>query len=172
MSIGQQSSPVEMPDGASDLRPSLVQYFRRRTRNSQDVEDLVQEVFLRIVNRSSGGGVENLRGYVFQTAASVLSDHFRRRASHCADDHVEFEPDRHAGTEVDAERILESREALGFVAAALHALPQRTRTIFVLRRLDGLSYKDIARQLGISVSAVEKQMVRAVHQLLAARGTS
>jgi RNA polymerase sigma-70 factor (ECF subfamily) len=44
-------------------------------------------------------------------------------------------------------------------------LPERTRTIFVLRRMEGLRYQDIAQRLGISLSLVEKQMARAVAYL-------
>lgn len=47
----------------------------------------------------------------------------------------------------------------------LQALPERTRVIFILRRLEGLKYQDIANRFGISVSAVEKHMERAVAQL-------
>jgi RNA polymerase sigma-70 factor (ECF subfamily) len=63
--------------------------------------------------------------------------------------------------------ILEARQSLQTAVAALQALPERTRTIFVLRRLEGHAYRDIADQLGISVSAVEKHMVRAVQHLAA-----
>jgi RNA polymerase sigma factor (sigma-70 family) len=49
-------------------------------------------------------------------------------------------------------------------------LPERTRQIFVLRRLEGLSYFEIGRRLGVSVSAVEKHMQRAVRHLAARTG--
>jgi RNA polymerase sigma factor (sigma-70 family) len=49
-------------------------------------------------------------------------------------------------------------------------LPERTRTVFVLRRLEGQSYREISLRLGLSVSAVEKHMLRAVRHLLARAG--
>ena len=85
-----------------------------------------------------------------------------------ADAHVEFDTDRHSSTDFDAARILESRQSLQTAVAALQTLPERTRDIFVLRRLEGHAYRDIANQFGISVSAVEKRMVRAVQHLVAA----
>ncbi|QYE33410.1 MULTISPECIES: RNA polymerase sigma factor [Sphingosinicellaceae] len=157
------------PRDAVVYRPALVRFFRRKMRDVNDVEDLVQEVFVRIAARQ-GGEVDNLGGYVFQTAASVLADRHRRRTVRHADDQVPFDTERHSSSDFDAGRVAESRETLRAVVAALMNLPERTRTIFVLRRLEGQNYKDIAVQFGISVSAVEKQMVRAVNHLLTSPG--
>ncbi|UAJ12459.1 RNA polymerase sigma factor [Glacieibacterium megasporae] len=152
-----------------EYRPALIRFFRRKMRDVNDVEDLVQEVFVRIAVRQ-GSAVENLGGYIFQTAASVLADRHRRRTVRHADDQVPFDTERHSGSDFDAGRVAESRETLRAVASALMTLPERTRTIFVLRRLDGQNYKDIAVHFGISVSAVEKHMVRAVNHLLTSPG--
>jgi RNA polymerase sigma factor (sigma-70 family) len=153
---------------AEPLRHSLARYFGRRIRDAAEVEDLVQEVFARIVARDSTQPVEHLGGYVFQTAASVLADRRRRRAVRHADFHVAFDPDRHGDQDFDADRILSGKQDLRAATAALLSLPVRTRTIFVLHRLEGCKYRDIAAQLGISVSAVEKHMVRAVQHLSSA----
>lgn len=150
------------------FRPALIQYFRRKTRDQNEIEDLVQDVFVRIAARRSGDVVDNLAGYVFQTAASVLADRHRRRSVRHADAHVEFDTERHSDADFDAERILEARQSLHAAVACLQTLPERTRTIFVLRRLEGQAYRDIAGRIGISVSAVEKHMVRAVQHLVSA----
>ncbi|HEX8469309.1 MAG TPA: sigma-70 family RNA polymerase sigma factor [Allosphingosinicella sp.] len=150
---------------AGPLRQSLARFFRRRVPDQAEVDDLVQEVFTRVVARDSSNPVEHLGGYVFQTAASVLADRARRRFARHAEDHVEFDPDQHAERDLDAERLLSGREDLRAATAALLSLPERTRTIFVLHRLEGLGYREIGGRLGISVSAVEKHMARAVRHL-------
>ena len=160
-------APLPPPDAAA-YRPALVLYFRRKVRDSNEIDDLVQDVFVRIAARRGTEPVENLSGYVFQTAASVLADRHRRRAVRHADAHVEFEADRHSSTDFDAARILESRETLKAAVAALQALPARTCEIFVRRRIDGQAYRDIAAEFAISVSAVEKHMARAVQHLVEA----
>jgi RNA polymerase sigma-70 factor (ECF subfamily) len=71
----------------------------------------------------------------------------------------------HASEEIDPERVLCGKEELRAATTALLSLPERTRTVFILRRLEGYRYRDIAAHLGISVSAVEKHMVRAIHHL-------
>ena len=65
----------------------------------------------------------------------------------------------------DTHRIVAGGQALAEVASVLDALPERTRTIFVLRRIEGMRHKEIALRLGISVSAVEKHVVRAIEAL-------
>ncbi len=155
---------------AGPLRRSLSAYFRRRVREPGEVEDLVQEVFARIVARDSTRPVENLTGYIFQIASSVLMDRARRRRSRRADEHLHFEPELHGEADFDPERILGAREDLTRVMAALLSLPELTRTIFLLHRLEGRKQREIALQLGISIKSVEKHMVRAGRHLICSLG--
>ncbi|MDF0488519.1 sigma-70 family RNA polymerase sigma factor [Sphingomonas sp. H39-1-10] len=157
----------DSPSGATlnALRPLLTGYFRHRVREQEDVHDLVQEVFLRLSQRGALVEIANLRGYAFQVAESVLTDRQRRRAVRHADAHVELDPERMAEPALAPDRIIAGRETLNAVLSALNQLPDRTRTIFVLRRIEGMRYLDISKRLGISVSAVEKHMVRAVAHL-------
>lgn len=155
---------------AEPLRESLGRYFRTRVGDTAEVDDLVQEVFARIVARQSPAPVEYLNAYVFQTAANVFADRGRSRMTRRATSHVAFDQDRHAEEAFDPHRILRGKEDLEVVTAALLSLPERTRTVFVLLRLEERRYKDVAAQLRISVSAVEKHMVRAMEHLSAAVG--
>lgn len=152
------------------LRRSLSSYFARRVVDRTEVEDLVQEVFLRIVQRDGADSIEHFNGYVFQTARSVLADRQRRRAARRVDAHIAFDAEQHGGEDVDAGRRLEDKAELRAATAALMTLPERTRTIFILKRLEGMRHRDIAARLGISVSAVEKHMLRAVQHLAAELG--
>lgn len=147
------------------LRDPLIGYFRRRVPDQDDVQDLVQEVFLRLSARGAGQGIDNLRGYVFQVAASVLVDRARRRVVRRQDAHVELDLERAAAANLGPDRIVAGRQALKAATAVLDRMPERTRTIFVLRRLEGMAYRDIAARLGVSISAVEKHMLRATEKL-------
>jgi len=147
------------------FRPSLRRYFMRRVRNHADIDDMVQQVFERLLKRGDVTGMEQLGGYVFQTASSVLIDHQRRRRTRHADEHDQFDERTHADVDFSPEHVLMERERLARATTILLNLPERTRVIFVLRRLEGMRYLDIAARLGISVSAVEKHMERAVVRL-------
>lgn len=126
---------------------------------------MVQEVFERLLKRGGISGMEHLGGYVFQTAHSVLNDQLRRRRTRHVDSHDEFDDRRHGGVDFSPEHVLLGRERLARATTVLLELPERTRVIFVLRRLEGMKYLDISARLGISVSAIEKHMERAVARL-------
>src|SRR5580700_9182118 len=134
----QGTAPIRgstLAEEAGPVRGWLIQYFRRRVRNNAEVEDLVQDVFARIVARDSVDAVESLGGYIGKTASSVLADWLRRRSSHAVALHVPLDAELHGEDELDPLRVLGGKEELSAATAALLCLPERTRTVFILRRL-------------------------------------
>lgn len=148
------------------FRRSLLRYFGRRFSKACEIEDMVQEVFVRLVRRAGVGNLENPQAYVFETASSVLKDRLRKMRTRHEVFHEPFRPDHHEGADFSPEDVLLARERLSNATAALLELPERTRVIFTLRRLEGLRFQDIAARLDISVSAVEKHMQRAMSHLM------
>ncbi|MEW9856694.1 RNA polymerase sigma factor [Novosphingobium sp. M1R2S20] len=146
----------------SRYRASLLRHFGRRHSDPTELEDMVQEVFVRLIRRGGVAELANLQAYVFETASSVLKDRLRRSRVRHEAVHESFDPERHADADFSPEDVLSGREQLAHATAALLELPERTRVIFVLRRLEGMRFRDIAVRLGISVSAVEKHMQRAI----------
>lgn len=152
------------------FREPLHRFFSRRLAGSAAAEDLVQQVFERLVQRGEIDSIENARGYVFRVAENVFVDHMRRGAVRHSHAHDQFDESLHAGVDFSPEHVLAKRERLARVMEILQALPERTRIIFVLRRIEGWKYQEIADRYGISVSAVEKHVERAVEQLAARMG--
>ena len=152
------------------FRKPLSVYFRRRLAGlSEDTEDLTQEVFIRLARRPDRNNGETLEAYVFKIAASVLSDWRRARVSRRSDTHVNLDDAIESVTFpsvlVEArspERVLAGKEALLSLEKALAELNERTRNIFLLSRMDGLQHQDIALRLGVSVSTVEKDILKAL----------
>jgi RNA polymerase sigma-70 factor (ECF subfamily) len=170
-----KSEPLEQEFVKSPLeryRPALIGYFRRRVHDLAEAEDLAQEVFVRILRRGDVATIGDVRAYLFEVALSVLVDRTRRDKAHRKAEHQSFDLDDHGAEDFASDRIYLGKEALSRAAAALQELPDRTRIIFVLRRLEGMKYSEIARRLGISVSAVEKQMLRAMSYLTERLGDS
>lgn len=141
-------------------------FFSRRLRDGADVEDLTQEVFARLLKRAELGEIANIEGYLFHTAANLLRERARKAARRPGDAPAIDEIDA-AVEDFTPERILLGREAYARMVEALQELPERTRTIFVLNRFEELSAAEIARRLGVSVSTVEKDMMRAIAHLKA-----
>jgi RNA polymerase sigma-70 factor (ECF subfamily) len=150
---------------ATDFLPGLRAWFSRRARPFE-VEDLVQEVMLRMQVRRSDASIENLQGYLFKVAAAVLVDHGRRGLVRHRDSQVEFTELHHPVEGLTPERVFEGKEKIARLVAGLESLGERTRTVFVLNRFEGMSYAEVAATLGISVSAVEKHIMKALRHLI------
>lgn len=160
---------LDMDDLARRYRAPLARYFRGRLGAAADVDDLVQEVFLRLAARRDGGDVEAVENYLFTVASSVMNDSFRRTGRR-GGAHALFDERLHGGEDFSPERVFIAQEQLAVVEIALHELPERTRVIFVLNRFEDMTYAQIARRLQVSVSAVEKHMSKALAHL-ARRGS-
>ena len=143
----------------------LASFFRKRTRNTAEVQDLVQQVFLRLAQYREIDKIRNADGFIFQTAANTLKDHFRNSAVRDRFIKEQVEKGGPPGSDFSPERVLLGRESVAQLADALRQLPERTRDILMLRCFEGLKHGEIARLQGISVRAVEKHMERALTHL-------
>lgn len=146
------------------LRRPLEQFFVRRLGRGPEVEDLVQEVFERLLRQKRLEGVDRLDGYVFTVAANLLRDRARKHSAQGGRS-VTLDSVPDLSDNITPERVLIGKDAVNRFLAAIAELPERTRTVLMLRRFEGLEFKAIAQQLGISVSATEKHMLRAMDEL-------
>lgn len=155
-------------------RPTLLRYFSRHLASREDAEDLAQETLVRLSQQSPAAiaALVNVEAYLLRIASNLLRDRFRRDRSRHAGDHVPIETVTIAwqGEEPSCERVYEDRLRLQDFLRALEALPPRCQQVFLLQRYDGLTYSAIAKRLEISVSAVEKHMMRALLHLDAKLG--
>ena len=133
-----------------------------------DVDDLVQDVLMRMHVRGQAEAIGNIEGYLFQVAASVLTDRARRDRARERSAHCELTEPLHPVENRTPERVLRGREDVDRLVEALAAMPDITRDAFVLHRFEEMSYDAIADHLGISNSAVGRHLMKAV-RFLAAR---
>lgn len=170
-------APMSDPEGShaellavlQRMRPALIAFFTRRLRDPSQAEDLTQDLFVRMATApvTAGGNPE---GYIFQAAANLLRDHYRRETTRGRYLQSQSLDEQHHVDPIDAERLLAGQQSIGCVAQVLKRLPERTRRIFILYRLEGMQRKAIAEVFGISVSAVEKHIATAMRSLLADMG--
>lgn len=150
------------------LRAPLQRYFTNRHVPRHEVDDLVQEVFVRLSAREGVEHVERLEPYVFATASNLLRDRHRHLTSQAADAHVSYDESLHGSTRpvLEPDRILLGAQMVTRLVAALHELPERTRAVFSLYHFEELTHAQIGERLGMAISTVEKNMARANAHLL------
>ena len=141
-------------------------WLRSRVVGVEDVEDIVQECYCRLSQLSDVAHIAEPRAYLF-TMARNLAHRQRQRARV-----VRIEPIAEAeGSELASDlplpdRIAAGRQELDRVRAALGTLSDRARRIFLLRRVDGLSQKEIAARLGVTEMVVENDASRSLRAIL------
>jgi RNA polymerase sigma factor (sigma-70 family) len=131
-----------------------------------EIDDLIQETYAVLATRESVADIVDGRAYAFQTARSLLLQSVRRAkivAIHAVADIAELETPDGAPSPF---RHVAGREDLRQVMETIAAMPPQTRRAFELRRLHGLSQKDIARQIGVSENTVEKHIGRGIRLLM------
>jgi len=150
---------------AREYRPALSRYFGKRASQQADVQDLVQEVLVRLAVRGDGASIEKPEAYLMRTATNVWRDFLRKKKTHAETAHDEFMEEKHVREDEGPDDLLEGSEAVEGILRALDELPERTRHVFVLCRVEGMRQKNVARRIGVSVSSIEKHMIKAIAHL-------
>jgi RNA polymerase sigma-70 factor (ECF subfamily) len=140
--------------------PSLLSYFGRRV-GHEAAPDMLQEVFTRAAGSPQAGKLNNPAAFLRRVARNLLIDRSRRRK---ADNVILFPLDeqRHAASMPEQEHGLLARDLMRLYDQAVDALPVKTRRVFLMHRVDELSYRAIHERLGISVATVEYHMMKAL----------
>ena len=145
-----------------DYWPKLISWLYPVVRCRDTAAELTQEAYLRLLAFSGQQAIRHPRAFLYQTAKNLALDHLRKdkvQAVHVTDlDEAAQVP----SDQPSAERALLDRERVDQFLAAMETMPPRSREVFVLHRVHELSYRQIAKRLNISESAVEKNIMRAL----------
>ncbi len=138
------------------LRRLLARYLPRR----QDIDDISQETFLHAFAAENERPIRAPKAYLFRVAKNLALNALKKKAVTTTDYIEDFESSEvlldNRQPAVDDQ--VSDRQRLVILSEAMMALPPRCRRAFVMRKVDGLSYKDIATRLGLSESTVEKHV--------------
>lgn len=129
--------------------------------------DIVQETYQRMLAGDLWRQAENPRALLHRIAANLATDYERRRQVREQYAHYEDAAAEDAGADsaADPEQINAARERLHRLVSAVDRLPPKCRTVFVMRKYDGLSHAEIAERLRISRNMVEKHLRNALAAL-------
>jgi RNA polymerase sigma factor (sigma-70 family) len=142
----------------------ITRFLQRRVSSPEVAADLAQDLFLRLLTTVPAGPVNNSRGYLFQAAGNLAINHNKRQRL------VDFVDDPACLDAIpddapNAERWLLSRQELAIIARTLTEFPLLHREVFMLSRVEGLSFGAISKRLGIPRQTAFDHLVRIVTRL-------
>jgi RNA polymerase sigma factor (sigma-70 family) len=135
----------------------LRRYIQFRFARAGEADDIVQDAFQNILKLDSIENIENPRAYLYQAAKNIALNRIRQRQSQQG---VFVELDDQLSTDVELIHQIIADSDAKRVKRAIESLSEKDRTTFLMNRVQGKGYKDISEELGISVSAVEKRMMK------------
>ena len=151
------------------VRPRLEAVAQARTGNRATAEDIMQDVWIRLENARPEQVIDNPVGYITRVANNLVSDHMRKERRRAGIDSEVADLLCDGDDAVTPERALIGRERLEAVRAALDDLPEKTRRIFLMNRIEGIPHRRIAEMLGVSDEAVYYHIRRALERLAVLR---
>lgn len=139
----------------------LVRHMTVKLQSHDRAQDVAQETFLRVLAQDSSAPIDQPRAFIYKTALNLTIDLFRQRQCR-AEESLDAEG-THSALIVPAEQetVLAAKEQVRLLSEALMDLPPRCRHVFFLHRFKERSHAEIAAHLGISISMVEKHIMRA-----------
>lgn len=138
----------------------LRSYLTRSLPSLADVDDLVQDCYVRILRARSTGPVHSAKGLLFAIARNAVRDFFRRTTKAVT---IEITENDCLPVLDDEQGVVESvcrLQELALLEDAINALPERCREVLLLRKIKGISQREIADLLGISENTVESLVVK------------
>jgi len=140
-------------------RAALLKYVRRILVSEQDAEDVVQETSIRLLRvQDLWRGEREVRALLFKIATNLARDELRRRKARCQTMHMSYENIDIVADSEQPDHAVDRVQAIEVIASTLATLPARYQQVFSLH-IDGeMSYRAIARELGISTKTVERDM--------------
>lgn len=141
-------------------RVALQKYLRKFTAGAEDIEDLVQETFVRICALPPAQIIDSPRALLFRIARNLAVDRARQKIARATDAVADFEPLNVYSEEAQPDQQVDLRRRFESFCAAVESLPPLCRRVFVLRKVHQLSHAEIAQVLGVSHSTIEKHVAK------------
>lgn len=163
--LRNKAAPAKAARGASvddltrEYGQGLRRYLLRLTCNSDDADDIAQEVFCRVLQNADFARMHNPGAFIFKSAHNLFIDRYRKQQ---LEQNLADEQSNTVDPENEGESFLQYQEMALAYQHALQELPDRCRQVFLLRRHDGLSNAEIAETLHISMRMVQKHMIKAL----------
>jgi len=127
-------------------------------RAQQDIEDVAQETYLRAYMTEQRETIEQPKAFLFRVAKNLALTRLSTKSRQITDYIEEAGATVVIETAAGSDEELEAQQCLDLYCEAVATLPEKCRQVFLLRKVHGLSHKDIGERMGLSISSVEKYL--------------
>ena len=141
---------------------SIKSFLGRFLTQRQDVEDIAQEAYLRAYVAEQSRAIDQPEAYLFRSARNLALTRLTQKSRQMTDLIDDLDPAVVLRGETPLEAEVEAEESLGLHCEAVSHLPEKYKQVYILRKVYGLSHKEIAERMSLSVSSVEKYMLKGV----------
>lgn len=145
--------------------PRLVRLFRMAARNRDDADDMAQEAFVRLMAAPQAASILSPGRYLTRIAFNLIRDRDKRGSTKLSKICLPIEAGLQVPAADDQHHQLEARQRAEAWRKILTELPPLTLDVFLLNRVEGLTYNEIADRLGISKGRVQKRIVKALRHI-------
>lgn len=145
--------------------PALRAWLSSKRSIGIDVDDILQETYTTLASRETVADIRFPRAYLFKIAHSLVVQHIRRARVISFQALEELNTEDWADDAPSPECVAMDRDELRQLAHAIAAMPPQTRKAFTLRRVNGLSQREVAQELQLSENTVEKHISRGIRFL-------
>jgi RNA polymerase sigma-70 factor (ECF subfamily) len=139
--------------------------LRRLGVAESDIDDLIQDAYCRLATLKTVDHIDRPGAYFMQIVKNAWRDGLRRARVVRLEDFTENATPIVEDEAADVEATIDAREQLRLIEALLATLPERCRTIFIWKRMEGIPQRDIARRLGVSENVVENDVQKALRMI-------
>lgn len=136
----------------------LKKFLSRFLPVQQDIEDVAQEAYLRAYVAEQRQSIEQPKAFLFRVAKNLALTRLSRKSRRITDYIEEAGESVVVDSSPASDEELEAQQSFGLYCEAVAALPEKCRQVFLLRKVHGLSHKEIGERLGLSISSVEKYL--------------
>ena len=147
------------------LEAGLMRFLSRRWHNSRDVEDLCHDIYVRVYEAAKKEIPSPAKPFVFAIARNLLINRARREHIVAIESMADVEALNVSGDDISPERNVSAREELARLQTALDQLPRRCREAVILRKIEGLSRREIAARMGITEQTVNRHLTDGMYAL-------
>jgi RNA polymerase sigma-70 factor (ECF subfamily) len=140
------------------LEAALMHFLRRSWRNQNEVADLCQDVYVRVYEAAREARPDPVKPFVFAVARNMIIDRIRREHVVPIETVADLESLAVGADQPGPDRAVMAREELRRLQAALDRMPARCREAVVLKKIEGLSMREIATRMGISFKTVDRHL--------------